>query len=356
MYRHLLVPLDDSPLSVETVRQAVEFARTVKAKVTFLHAQEDYGATSVGALERVMSPQAFNEHMAGEARALLSKAEVVARTAGVEYESIAVTSNRPYESILGAAQARGCDLIFIASHGRRGIKGLMLGSQTQKVLQHTTIPVLVSAVESNLPAAELNVPLNIISDEHRSLAAVIHGLEHVVRETRESRTPPSFALLHAMLHYIREFPEKLHHPKEDAYLFRKLRERTSEVNETLSDLEWQHVAGHRLVEELAQSIAGYEADPARGFEAFAKAVDAFATNQMQHMALEYKVVIPAARKHLTPKDWGEIAVAFGENGDPRFCADTDEEFRQLFARILNLAPERVVATVGRERAPESPIA
>jgi len=249
MYRHLLVPLDDSPLSVETVRQAVEFARTVKAKVTFLHAQEDYGATSVGALERVMSPQAFNEHMAGEARALLSKAEVVARTAGVEYESIAVTSNRPYESILGAAQARGCDLIFIASHGRRGIKGLMLGSQTQKVLQHTTIPVLVSAVESNLPAAELNVPLNIISDEHRSLAAVIHGLEHVVRETRESRTPPSFALLHAMLHYIREFPEKLHHPKEDAYLFRKLRERTSEVNETLSDLEWQHVAGHRLVEE-----------------------------------------------------------------------------------------------------------
>src|SRR5215831_11594129 len=243
MYRHLLVPLDDSPLSVETVRQAVEFARTVKAKVTFLHAQEDYGATSVGALERVMSPQAFNEHMAGEARALLSKAEVVARTAGVDYESIAVTSNRPYESILGAAQTRGCDLIFIASHGRRGIKGLMLGSQTQKVLQHTTIPVLVATVESNQPTQAMMAPLSVIRDEHRSVAAIVYGLEFLVRQAREQGKPPSFPLLRAMVHYIKAFPETQHHPKEDAYLFAKLRARTSEFNATLDDLQRQHVEG-----------------------------------------------------------------------------------------------------------------
>ncbi len=98
-----------------------------------------------------------------------------------------MTSDRPYEAILGAAEARGCDLIFIASHGRRGIKGLMLGSETQKLLQHTTIPVLVSAVESNLPAAEIRAPLAVIRDEHRSLAAVIHGLEYVVRQARDGR-------------------------------------------------------------------------------------------------------------------------------------------------------------------------
>ena len=350
MYRHLMVPLDDSPLSVETVRQAVELARTLRAKVTFFHAQEDYGATSIGALERVMSPGVFNENMAGEARALLSKAEVVARAAGIPFESLAVTSNRPHEAILGAAQARGCDLIFMASHGRRGIKGLMLGSQTQKVLQQTTIPVLVSAVESNISAADLVTPLTVIADEHRSLAAVIHGLEFVVREAHESGVPPSFELLHAMLHYIREFPEKLHHPKEDAYLFRKLRERTAEFNDTLDDLAWQHVAGHRLVDDLERSIAAYEADSEHGFAAFAQAVREFATNQMQHMALEYKVVIPAARQYLTPQDWEEIATAFGENGDPRFSADTDEEFRQLFARILNLAPARVVANARGNRA------
>ena len=150
MYRHLMVPLDDSPLSVDTVRKAVEFARALGAKVTFLHARGDYGTSSDGALERVISPAEFNEHMAGEARAILSKAEVVAREAGVDHDSVAVTSNRPYEAILEAADARGCDLIFIASHGRRGLKGLVLGSQTQRVLQQTTIPVLVSAVESNL--------------------------------------------------------------------------------------------------------------------------------------------------------------------------------------------------------------
>ena len=79
MYRHIMVPLDDSPLAVDTAQQAVQFARTLGAKVTFFHAQSDYGASSIGALERVMSPSAFNEHMAGEARAIVAKAEVAAR-------------------------------------------------------------------------------------------------------------------------------------------------------------------------------------------------------------------------------------------------------------------------------------
>jgi len=347
MYRHLMVPLDDSPLSADSVGRAVELARALGAKVTFFHAQADYGASSIGALERVMSPTAFNEHVAGEARAILAKAEVVARTAGVPYDSAVMTSDRPYEAILGAAEVRGCDLIFIASHGRRGIKGLMLGSETQKLLQHTTIPVLVSAVESNLPAAEIQAPLAVIRDEHRSLAAVIHGLEYLVRETRNGRGVPSFPLLRAMLHYIKAFPETLHHPKEDAYLFRKLRARTHEFDATLDELERQHVLGHAHVEELEQSIAGYETDPAGGFARFAAAVQAFATAQTEHMALEFKVIIPAARVHLTEGDWREIGAAFAGNSDPRFSVDNDEEFRQLFARIMNLAPEPVVGQAER---------
>jgi nucleotide-binding universal stress UspA family protein/hemerythrin-like domain-containing protein len=346
MYRHLMVPLDDSPLSGDAVIQAVQLARALGAKVTFLHAQADYGGSSIGALERVMSPAAFNENMAGEARAILAKAEVVARVAGVPHDSAVVTSDRPYEAILSTASARGCDLIFMASHGRRGIKGLMLGSETQKVLQNATIPVLVSAVESNLPTAEQAAPLGVIRDEHRSLAAVIHGLEFLVRDAREKRQPPSFPLLHAMLHYIKEFPEALHHPKEDAYLFRKLRERTRDFDATLDELERQHVEGHALVEELERSIAGYEADPEGGLPAFAAAVERFATSQMQHMLLETKVIAPAARKHLTVEDWIEIGVAFAGNSDPRFSVDNDEEFRQLFVRIMNLAP---AATIGSGR-------
>ena len=143
MYRHLMVPLDDSPLSVETVRRAVLFARSLSAKVTFFHAQEDWGATSVGALERVIAPADYNDHMAGAARALLSKAEVVAREAGVAHDSLWVTSNRPYEAILETAEARRCDLIFMASHGRRGLGAVIFGSETRAVLSGSKIPTLV---------------------------------------------------------------------------------------------------------------------------------------------------------------------------------------------------------------------
>jgi nucleotide-binding universal stress UspA family protein/hemerythrin-like domain-containing protein len=347
MYRHLMVPLDDSPLSVDTVARAVELARALGAKVTFFHARADYGASSVGALERVMSPSAFNDNLAGDTRALLAKAEVVAREAGVAYDSLAVMSDRPHEAILDAAEARGCDLIFMASHGRRGVKNLMLGSQTQKVLQHTTIPVLVSAVESNVVAPAYVAPAAIIRDEHRSLAAVIHGLEYLIRDARDAKKPPQVPLLQAMLYYINAFPEKLHHPKEDAYLFRKLRQRTPEFNDTLDELERQHAAGHELVAELEASLAGYDADPAGGLPRFAAAVERFASAQWQHMNLETKVIMPAAQKHLTDDDWAEIAQAFAENGDPRFSVDADEEFRQLFARILNLAPDHVVGSADR---------
>jgi hemerythrin-like domain-containing protein len=145
-----------------------------------------------------------------------------------------------------------------------------------------------------------------------------------------------------MLHYIKVFPEALHHPKEDAYLFRKLRERTSEFDETLDELERQHATGRQLVEALEQSINRYEKDPGHGFDAFATEVARFASAQMQHMRLESKVILPAAREYLTAEDWSEIDRAFANNGDPRFSADNDEGFRQLFARILNLAPDRVV--------------
>ncbi len=145
--------------------------------------------------------------------------------------------------------------------------------------------------------------LRRIRDEHRSLAAVIHGLEYVTAQARDAKVAPSFPLLRAMQHYIEAFPEKLHHPKEDAYLFRKLRARTHEFDDTLDELERQHVTGHKLVTDLARSIDAYEADPEGGRAAFVAAAEAFSASQMQHMALEAKVIVPAARTHLTAEDW-----------------------------------------------------
>jgi nucleotide-binding universal stress UspA family protein/hemerythrin-like domain-containing protein len=343
MYRHLLVPLDGSTLATELARQSVLLAKSLGARITFFHAQAEHGSTSVGALERVMWPSLYSDPAEADGRALLAKAAVVAREAGVEHETLAVTSNRPHEAILQAAEARGCDLVVIASHGRRGLRNLMIGSQTQNVLQHASLPVLVLAVESNLPEWEKVEALAIVRDEHRSLAAVAHGLELLSRDAGVQGRPPRFDLLRAIVRYIRAFPEALHHPKEDAWLFRKLRERTHEFDGTLDLLERQHAEGRGLVDDLEQSITRYEADTGGGYERFADAVRRFVTAQEQHMRLETRVILPAAYKHLTPDDWREIGKAFSENGDPRFDADTDEDFRQLFVRILNLVPATNIA-------------
>jgi nucleotide-binding universal stress UspA family protein/hemerythrin-like domain-containing protein len=338
MYRHLLVPLDGSPLASELVRQSVLLAKSLGSRITFLHAEEEHGGSSVGALERVMWPSFNDERPAGDARAVLAKAAVVAREAGIEHDSLIVTSDRPHEAILQAAETRGCDLVVIASHGRRGLKSLLIGSQTQNVLQQASLPVLVLATGSSLPDWEKIEALAIVRDEHRSLAAVAHGLEFLTREARDHGRPPRFDLLRAIVSYLRIFPEALHHPKEDAYLFRRLRQRTPEFNETLDLLERQHVEGRALVDALEQSVSCYEADTGGGYQQFADAVSRFVTAQEQHMRLETRVVLPAAYKHLTADDWSEIGRAFSENGDPRFDADTDEDFRQLFVRILNLLP------------------
>ena len=189
--------------------------------------------------------------------------------------------------------------------------------------------------------------LAIIADEHRSLAAVLHGLEFLVREARDHGSAPSFPLLLAMLHYIKAFPETLHHPKEDTYLFFTLRTRTGAFDAILDELERHHVESHALVDELELSIRAYEADPSGGLARFAFAVERFASSQTAHMALESTLVIPGARKLLTDEDWAEIGAAFASNGDPRFSADNDEEFRQLFARIMNLAPNSMLDAAQR---------
>jgi hemerythrin-like domain-containing protein len=150
-----------------------------------------------------------------------------------------------------------------------------------------------------------------------------------------------------MLHYIKEFPQKLHHPKEESYLFSKLRERTTELDEVLDELTRQHAEGDRCVQELEESLVRYQKDPARGFDAFAAAAERFNSSQLEHMRYETKLILPAARKHLTDEDWEEIGRAFSTNGDPRFSIDNDEAFKTLFVRILNLAPKEVVASAAR---------
>ena len=184
----------------------------------------------------------------------------------------------------------------------------------------------------------LNTALTIILDEHRSLAAVVHGLRFLVREMKEKGTDPDSRLLWAMLYYIETFPQKLHHPKEEAYLFRCLKARTHAADKAIAELEEQHKAGAQHVKALEVTLGRFEAGAPGGRELFMAAAENFADEIAKHMAFEENVVIPIAKQHLQTEDWAEIAAAFGENGDPRFGAEPDHEFRSLFSRIVNLAP------------------
>jgi hemerythrin-like domain-containing protein len=183
-----------------------------------------------------------------------------------------------------------------------------------------------------------NTAISIILDEHRSLAAVLHGLRHLAREMRDRGKAPDFRLLGAMLYYLDAFSEKLHNPKESAYLFARLRARTHDADAVIDELERQHAESAQLGRDLDHALARLEAGMSDGVALFSAAVERLMEEAWRHMATEEKVLIPLARKHLSAEDWTEIARAFGENGDPRFGAEPDHEFRDLFSRIVNLAP------------------
>ncbi len=145
MFKHFLVPTDGSQLSLKAAQHAVSLAREVGAKVTFFFSKPDYPVAfyGEGALIDPTTPEKFAEIAERQAKEILAQVEKLARDAGIEFASVAEVSDLPYESIIKAAEGAGCDLIFMASHGRRGISGLLLGSETQKVLTHSKIPVLV---------------------------------------------------------------------------------------------------------------------------------------------------------------------------------------------------------------------
>ncbi|GAB6079464.1 MAG: universal stress protein [Hydrogenophilus thermoluteolus] len=145
MFRHLLVPTDGSELALAAVERAVAFAKALNARITFFYAQPDFPLPvyGEGALIDPTTPEQFRKAAQEEANTILNSAKEKASEAGVEADTDTVVSDAPADAIIDAAERHGCDLIFIASHGRSGIARLLLGSVTNKVLSHTKLPVLV---------------------------------------------------------------------------------------------------------------------------------------------------------------------------------------------------------------------
>lgn len=180
--------------------------------------------------------------------------------------------------------------------------------------------------------------LSIIRNEHRALAAVMHGMLHVVHAIRDGESEPTFPLFGAMIYYIDTFPERFHHPKEDRYLFRLLRLRYPDAAPLLDRLQREHRIGAEKIRALEQTLARYKEGGAQEFPSFAVAVESYAAFHWDHMRTEESEVLPLAERFLTPEDWQEIDAAFAGHADPLMGADARTKFEALFTRIVNLAP------------------
>jgi nucleotide-binding universal stress UspA family protein len=146
MYKHILVATDGSRLSDKAVATAIELARGIGAKLTAVRVAEPYpiGTFSEYAmLSGAATPQAWQQAQRKRTAAIFKKVQARAARAGVSAATATSESMDPYEVILGTAKKKRCDLIVMASHGRRGLEGLILGSETHKVLTHGKLPVLV---------------------------------------------------------------------------------------------------------------------------------------------------------------------------------------------------------------------
>ncbi len=183
--------------------------------------------------------------------------------------------------------------------------------------------------------------LSIIRGEHRTLTAVINALEHVATDMAVGKLTPDYKLLWSILYYIDEFPDRLHHPKEDTVLFPRIRARTGDIDDTLDELGRQHVNGHRHLNHL-KSLLGYmEADIPGALTEFSEKVATYASFHWKHMQLEESVVLTKAVEAFTPEDWIEVAASFAANNDPLLdsTARDKEWFRQFYRRIVTLVPE-----------------
>ena len=145
MFKHILVPTDGSQFSQDAVRQAVSFAKETGAQITAFYAKPSppipYYGEGIG--YNFEMPTKYNELVEKQAQEILSFVEDLCKKEGVSCAKLESVSDVPYQAIIEAATECKCDLIFMASHGRRGISALLLGSETSKVLTHSKVPVLV---------------------------------------------------------------------------------------------------------------------------------------------------------------------------------------------------------------------
>lgn len=143
MYKHLLIATDGSELSLKAAAQGFELAKAINAKLTAVVVTAPWRTIAVGEVAAAVPEEAYEKQAAQGASEMLGRVTKLAAESGQQCDGAHASNSHPYQAIIDTAKKRGCDLIVMGSHGRRGLAGLLLGSETVKVLTHSNIPVLV---------------------------------------------------------------------------------------------------------------------------------------------------------------------------------------------------------------------
>ena len=180
--------------------------------------------------------------------------------------------------------------------------------------------------------------LRIIRDEHSALAAMLRSIPLLLTEHRRNGTLPDFATLRAMLFYVDEFPERLHHPKESGLLFPMLRARSPLMRETLDKLDAEHARGERAIRDLQHALLGFEMMGEARRTTFEQAAERYVSMYLTHMEVEERHILPLTCEVFTPEDWAELDEAFLANCDPLTGHPVAQPYTELFSKILRMVP------------------
>lgn len=181
----------------------------------------------------------------------------------------------------------------------------------------------------------------VIIKEHQQLCAVIAGMQRFVSLLEAGKNAPPTTVFRAMLYYVREYPEQIHHPKEDLHLFARLRERTEDLDDVIDELESQHTQGESKVRNLEHALTRYELAGESALPTLRSLVDDYAEFYKGHLQLEENVILPAARRYLSAQDWAEMDAAFAVNRDPFDGAKLDDDLDRLFVSVMNIVSDTV---------------
>lgn len=189
------------------------------------------------------------------------------------------------------------------------------------------------------------ISLTIIREEHEHLSRVIQSMLHFVVTIQKGEEIPDLKTFRAMLYYITEYPERIHHPKEDQYLFAQIKERTHQLDNELDALSEQHSKGELLAHRLLDALLRFEFGGMDCFPHFQQLVEQYAHFYFAHMRTEEERIIPIAKQILNEADWKIVDAAFLENR--RMMDEEGSRYRYdlLFTEIVSSLPAAPMGAV-----------